>query len=114
MMNIMLRQTASTMRPAVFAGRVFSSDITAAPGMMSSVTTPGRGTRGECDTASATDKMIAVAIQIPVGATSGQSFLTLGQSFLTLGQSFLAKSRSGVSLSGAVREAAITVSAWAP
>ena len=47
MTTVMLKQTARTIRPAVLAGRVPKFDRTAAPGMNSSVTTPGSGAMGE-------------------------------------------------------------------
>ena len=47
MIDIMLRHTARTTRPALFAGRVFSAAIKAAPGTSILVTTPGNGVIGE-------------------------------------------------------------------
>jgi hypothetical protein len=50
----------------------------AAPGISSSVMTPGKGKSGECIRASATDNTTVTASQIPVGATSGHISFTFG------------------------------------
>jgi hypothetical protein len=67
-----LRQTASTRRPAVVTGRALNIDITHAPGKRSMVITPGTGAIGECMKARTIEAITAAASQIPVGAIVGQ------------------------------------------
>src|ERR1039458_2181768 len=63
MITMRLRLTANTMRPAVWEGRVFRTDITVAPGISKSVTTPGNGASGECMSKSKNDVATAAASQ---------------------------------------------------